>query len=50
MSNPQIPVFLGVLVLTLPCLAQPPKPPAEAGFMSHWGKIEQMYAYEAWAW
>jgi OOP family OmpA-OmpF porin len=44
----RIPVFLGVLVLTLPCLAQSPKPPAEAGFMSHWGKIEQMYAYEAW--
>ena len=48
MSNAQIPVFLGVLALAIPCLAQSPKPPTEAGFMSHWGKIEQMYGYEAW--
>jgi outer membrane protein OmpA-like peptidoglycan-associated protein len=47
MSNTQIPVFLGFLALALSCPAQSPKPPAEAGFMSHWGKIEQRYPYEA---
>ena len=34
--------------MAMPCLAQPPNPPAEAGFMTHWGKIEQRYGYEAW--
>ena len=48
MSNLQIPVFIGILVLTIPCLAQTPMPPAEAGFMTHWGKIEQQYGYEVW--
>jgi OmpA-OmpF porin, OOP family len=47
MSKPHIPVFLGFLVLALSCPAQSPKPPAEADFMSHWGKIEQRYPYEA---
>src|SRR5581483_12065029 len=41
-------VLVGVLALSIPCLAHPPNPPAEAGFMSHWGKIEQLYGYEAW--
>jgi OOP family OmpA-OmpF porin len=48
MPNTQIRVFLGVLALAIPCLAQSPNPPTEADFMSHWGKIEQMYSYEVW--
>ena len=45
MSIARIPVFLA---LAIPCLAQPPKPPVEAGFMSHWGEIRQSITYEAW--
>jgi len=48
MCIPRKRVFLVALALATGCLAQPPKPPVEAGFMSHWGKIEQQYPYEAW--
>ncbi|SPE37136.1 exported hypothetical protein [Candidatus Sulfopaludibacter sp. SbA3] len=48
MPNTQMRVFLGVLALAIPCLAQSSKPPTEVDFMTHWGKIEQMYGYEAW--
>ena len=49
MPNTRRRVLLGVLALAIPCLAQTPNPPAEASFMTHWGKIEQQYAYEGWS-
>src|SRR5579872_3371177 len=49
MLNTRVRVFLKLLALTIPCVAQPPNPPAEASFMTHWGKIEQQYAYESWS-
>jgi outer membrane protein OmpA-like peptidoglycan-associated protein len=48
MSIARMPVFIAALALATGCLAQSPKPPAEAGFMSRWGQIRQLYPYEAW--
>jgi len=41
-------LIAAVVVSVLPSTCQDVKPPAEAGFMSHWGDIQQHYPYEAW--
>ena len=35
-------------VLSMPALAQSPKPPAELSFLSTWGEVHPRYPYEAW--
>jgi len=39
---------LAVTSLALQCVAEPPKLPAEAAFLSTFGEVHTRYAYEAW--
>src|ERR1700674_1881143 len=44
----RLPVLLAAVLVSIPCMGQAPKPPAEAGFMSRWGQIRLMRGYEPW--
>src|ERR1051326_4979860 len=47
MSMARLFVPLAAVLVSIPGMGQSPKPPAEAGFLSHWGEI-RLRVYEGW--